>query len=155
MPQPPPGLARTLCTRFHLVDKLACLRLIAEGAPNSIVQIKLSGAGKMTLLKGDKAFEARRHVASHLTAQSITALQRPPDVANPDLRLMQELFDAGIGHCPSSGMPVFDPSACSAELRASIWRAYVGVASAVNTKSIGESVEALGALQTRLRDHCD
>ena len=34
---------------------------------------------------------------------------------------MQQLADAGIGVCPTSGMPVLDPSACAPGLRTAIW----------------------------------
>ena len=66
---------------------------------------------------------------------------------------MQQLSDAGIGVCPTSGMPVLDPSACAPGLRTAIWRAYCGVASSVNTKQMGQTDEALEELQMRLHEH--
>ena len=68
----------------------------------------------MTLLKGPDALAARRDVASKLklNRRAITALRRPMHVDKPDWSLMQLLSDAGIGVCPTSGMPVLDPSAC-------------------------------------------
>ena len=63
------------------------------------------------------------------------------------------LSDAGIGVCPTSGMPILDPSACAPGLRTAIWRAYCGVASSVNTKQMGQTEEALDELQMRLHEH--
>ena len=73
-------------------------------------------------------------------------------VDKPDWTLMQQLSDAGIGVCPTSGMPVLDPSACAPALRTAIWRAYCGVASSVNTKQMGQTDEALDELQMRLHE---
>ena len=56
------------------------------------------------------------------------ALRKPMHVDEPDWSLMQQLSGAGIGVCPTSGMPVLDPAACAHGLRTAIWRAYCGVA---------------------------
>ena len=74
-------------------------------------------------------------------------------VDKPDWSLMQQLSDAGIGVCPTSGMPVLDPSACAPGLRTAIWRAYCGVADTINTKELGKTDEALEELQMRLHEH--
>ena len=95
---------------MHLVDALARMQLTASGQPASSVPIVYQGK-KMPLLKGDDALAARRAVASKLDSRAITALRRPMHVDKPDWTLMQQLSDAGIGVCPTSGMPVLDPSA--------------------------------------------
>ena len=107
----------------------------------------------LTLLKGPDALAARRDVASKLDHRAIAALRKPMHVDKPDWSLMQQLSDAGIGVCPTSGMPVLDPSACAPGLRTAIWRAYCGVASSVNTKQMGQTDEALDELQMRLHEH--
>ena len=99
----------------------------------------------MTLYKIDEngtALAARRHVAAALTEKAIAALRKAPSLDAPHFELMQHLYDSGIGVCPGSGMPVFDPSACSPELRRAIWRAYVNVANTVNTTWGGDDTAA-------------
>ena len=137
---------------MHLVDALARMQLTASGQPASSVPIVYQGK-RMTLLKGPDALAARRAVASKLDHSAIKALRRPMHVDKPDWSLMQQLSDAGIGVCPTSGMPVLDPSACAPGLRTAIWRAYCGVASSVNTKQMGQTDEALDELQMRLHEH--
>ncbi len=66
---------------------------------------------------------------------------------------MQQLYDAGIGKCPVSGMPVFNPSACSPGLKEAIWRAYCGVAISVDMKQLGRTDEALDTLKEQLCAH--
>ena len=109
--QAPAGLPRTLAPTLHLVDALARMQLTASGQPASSVPIVYQGK-RMTLLKGPDALAARRAVASKLDHSAIKALRRPMHVDKPDWSLMQQLSDAGIGVCPTSGMPVLDPSAC-------------------------------------------
>ena len=137
---------------MHLVDALARMQLTASGQPASSVPLVYQGK-RMTLLKGLDAVAARRAVASKLDHRAIAALRRPMHVDKPNWTLMQQLSDAGIGVCPTSGMPVLDPSACKPALRTAIWRAYCGVASSVNTKQMGQTDEALDELQMRLHEH--
>jgi len=87
------------------------MQLTASGQPASSVPIVYQGK-RMALLKGPDALAARRAVASKLDHSAIKALRRPMHVDKPDWSLMQQLSDAGIGVCPTSGMPVLDPSAC-------------------------------------------
>ena len=108
---------------------------------------------KMTVLKGEAALAARRHVASTIKPQTIEALGRKPDVEKPDFDLMQQLYDAGISQCPFSKMPIFDPSACTPKLQTALWRAYCGVATTVNKRVLGHTDEALEELRAQLRDH--
>lgn len=136
----PKGLPKVLAATMHLVDALARMRVAAEGTALSVPFA--TSAGKMSLLKGDAALAARRCVAACLTERTITALRRPLNLEAPDLELMQQLYDAGIHECPCSGMPIFDPSACSPELRVAIWRSYVGVAKTVNTQTLGTTARA-------------
>lgn len=140
---------------MHLVDALARMHLAVEHNGEALSVPFSTKNVKMTLLKGPTALAARRHVASRLSESTIAALQRPLNPEAPDLELMQQLYDAGIGKCPGSGMPVFDPSACSPELREAIWRSYVGVATAVNTSKLGGTGDALVELVQQLSDHCD
>jgi hypothetical protein len=107
--QVPTGLSATLASFMHLVDALARMQLTASGQPASSVPIVYQGK-KMTLLKGDAALAARRAVASKLDHRAITALRRPMHVDKPDWTLMQQLSDAGIGVCPTSGIPRSWPS---------------------------------------------
>ena len=144
--------SRQLAPRMHLVDALTRMRLVASGMPDSSVPFK-TNAGLMTLLEGEAALVARRHVALHITDQTISALMSRPDPEKPDLNLMQQLYNAGIGKCPVSGMPVFNPSACAPGLQKAIWRAYCGVAISVNTKQMGRTDEALDTLKEQLRAH--
>ena len=137
---------------MHLVDSLTKMQLTASSKAAECVSFSAYNV-KMTLLKGPDALAARRDVASKLDHSAIKALRRPMHVDKPDWSLMQQLSDAGIGVCPTSGMPVLDPSACAPGLRTAIWRAYCGVASSVNTKQMGQTDEALDELQMRLHEH--
>ena len=67
--------------------------------------------------------------------------------------MMQQLFDAGIGTDPVSGMAIFNPSACAPAPLAALWRAYCGVADTINTKELGQTEEALEELKSRLLEH--
>ena len=107
----------------------------------------------MTLLKGEDALTARRHVGEKLTRGAINALQSPRRLDKPDWALMQQLHDAGFESDPISGAPVYDPSKCSASLLTALWRAYCGVADTINTKELGQTGEALDDLHARLREH--
>ena len=120
---------------MHLVDALAKMQLTASSKSAECVPFSHNNV-KMTLLKGQDALAARRAVASKLDHSAIKAMRKPMHVDKPDWSLMQQLSDAGIGVCPTSGMPVLDPSACAPGLRTAIWRAYCGVASSVNTKQL-------------------
>ena len=140
---------------MHLVDALTRMRLVMLGTLSA--SFKTRAARVMTVLNNtdDVALEARRYVATHLDEQTIAALRRPLNLEKPNFELMQNLFDAGVGQCPTSGMPVFNPAACSPELRTAIWRCYCGVATTVNTKALGRTGEALAELQVQLREHAD
>ena len=171
--QKPDSLAHTLAPFMHLVDALARVSLVTMrdrrddewpwsdsylGSVEStclgavIVPFKKAQA-KMTLLKGEAALAARRHVASKITHASMTALRRPLNPEKPDFDLMQQLYDAGISQCPFSSMPIFDPSACTPKLQTALWRAYCDVATTVNKRVLGQTDEALEELRAQLRDH--
>ena len=108
---------------------------------------------KMTVLKGEEALAARRHVASKLTDSAIRELRSARSVTKPNWSLMQQLHDAGFKHNPMTGQRVYDPSNCSPKLLTALWKADGGVADTVNTKQIGETEEALEELQMRLHEH--
>ena len=107
----------------------------------------------MRLLKGEATLIARRHIALHVSDQTIAALRRPLRVDRPDLALMQQLHDAGIVQCPTSGMPIFNPRECTQALQAAIWKAYCGVSKTVNTKVDGDTSDALETLGVLLKEH--
>ena len=97
---------------------------------------------------------ARPHVPDGRSVRPF--VQRPSHTLNhdkPDFKLMQQLFDAGIGTCPLSGMPIFDPSKCTPKLRTALWHAYCSVAKTVNTEKIGQTNDALDELRARLCEH--
>ena len=129
------------------------MHLTSIGKSAASVPFVYNGRIKMTVLYGPDALAARRDVASKLDHQAIATLRKPMHVDKPDWSLLQQLSDAGIGLCPSSGWPVLDPSVAVPALRTAIWRAYCGVASCVNTKEMGQTDEALEELKTRLHEH--
>ena len=102
---------------------------------------------KMELIT-EQALQARRTIAANLTEETIRALRRRPDPRTPDLSLMQTLYDSGIRQCPMSGTPVFDPSKLSEGERAILWRAYCGMALAIDDSShAAAAVDALDELR--------
>ena len=169
--QKPDGLTHGLAPYMHLVDALARVSLVTmrdrrddewSDSRHGVWGINNLGAvivpfkkaqAKMTLLKGEAALAARRHVASKITQATISALCRPLDPEKPDFDLMQQLYDAGISQCPFSKMPIFDPSACTPKLQTALWRAYCDVATTVNKRVLGHTDEALEELRAQLRDH--
>ena len=102
----------------------------------------------MSLLKGEEALAARRHVASKLTESAIRELRTARRVDKPSWSLMQQLHDAGFKNNPSTGQRVYDPSKCSPKLLASLWRADCGVAETINNKQLGQTEEALEDLNS-------
>ena len=169
--QKPDSLAHTLAPFMHLVDALARVSLVtmrdrrddewSDSAGGRIESTYLGAAivpfkkntAKMTLLKGEAALAARRHVASKITNTTISALLRPLNPEQPDFALIQQLWDAGISKCPCSGYPIIDPSACTLQLRTTLWRAYCGVATTINKRALGNTDEALQELQEQLHNH--
>ena len=101
----------------------------------------------MELVK-DNTLEARRVIAANLTEETIRALRRRPDPRTPDLTLMQTLYDSGIRQCPMSGTPVFDPSKLNGDERAILWRAYCGIALAIDDPAQAQdAVAAIDAIR--------
>ena len=128
--------------------------LVGSGNPAAMSVPFVYDHVKMTVLKGEDALAARRHIASKLTPSLITALQRPRRVDDePNWAPMQQLYDAGLSNDPVSAMPVFDPSACAPALLKALWRGFCGVADTINTKQMGQTDEALDELQMRLHEH--
>jgi hypothetical protein len=78
--------------------------LVGLGKPAASVPFVYDHA-KMTLLKGEEALAARRHVASKLNHSAIKALQRARRIDKPNWSLMQQLHDAGFKDDPISGPP--------------------------------------------------
>ena len=152
--QVPAGLSRTLAPTFHLVDVAARMQL-AVGPVGAIVPFMSREKRMLTLYKGDAALAARREVASKLTHALIAALKRPRRVDKPDWAPMQQLFDAGFQSDPISGLPVFDPSACTPALLESVWCSYCGVADTINTKELGGTGAALEGLWAHLVQPAD
>ena len=126
--------------------------LVGLGKPAASVPFVYEHA-KMSLLKGEEALAARRHVASKLTESAIRELRTARRVDKPNWSLMQQLHDAGFKTNPITGQRVYDPSNCSPQLLTALWKADGGVADTVNTKQMGQTDEALEELQMRLHEH--
>ena len=128
---------------MHLVDALTRMHLVTLGMGSRSVPFTYKARQRFTVLKttDGTALAARRRIASELLRKPnvIATLLSKPDNKKPDLDLMQQLSDAGIGKCPSSGMPVLNPSVCSTELRAALWRHYCALAATVNSRELGET----------------
>ena len=129
------------------------MQLMAQGQVAACVPFATKSRIKMTLYKGEAVLAARREVASKLTHALIAALKRPRRVDKPDWAPMQQLSDAGFKSDPISGLPVFDPSACTPALLESVWRSYCGVADTINTKELGGTGAALEGLWAHLLEH--
>ena len=117
------------------------------------VQFKTTDA-RMELMHRGVALGVRRVIASHLTVETIRALRAKPDPRRPNLDLMQELYDSGFKQCPMSGMPVFDPSKCSSAMKHTLWKAYCGIALAVDDASkAAEAAATLDELKAEIQKH--
>ena len=150
--QAPKGLPPALAQVLHLVEASVRAYLVGLGKPEASVPFVYDHA-KMTILKGEEALAARRHVASKLTDEAITKLRSARRVDKPNWSLMQQLHDAGFKYDPVTSMPVYDPSKCSPKLLSALWRAYCGVAETINTKHLGQTDQALEELKSRLLEH--
>ena len=137
--QGPPKDLGDLCKDFHLIDKLTEMRLLAAGQGHTSVSFK-QGNQWYRILKGDAPLIARRHMAIHMTPETIHSLRKRPDPRRPNLELMQNLYDAGIHQCPASGAPVFDPSKLSEEERAAWWRVLCLVPDAIDDPSHAQAL---------------
>ena len=125
--------------------------LVGSGNPAAMSVPFVYDHVKMTVLKGEDALAARRHIASKLTPSLITALQRPRRVDDkPNWAPMQQLHDAGIRRNPVTGTAVFNPENCKPSLLAAYWRADGSIADTIDTKQMGQTDEALEELQMRL-----
>ena len=128
--QAPKGFrGKELPSVLKLVSSLTRMRLIEFDMLASIPFHTTDAY--MELLKKD-ALIHRATLAANLTEETIRALRRRPDTHAPDLSLMQSLYDSGIKQCPMSGTPIFDPSKLDEEEQAILWRAYCGVAIAID-----------------------
>ena len=106
--------------------------LVGSGNPAASVPFVYDHV-KMTVLKGEDALAARRHIASKLTPSLITALQRPRRVDDkPDFAPMQQLFDAGIRRNPITGTAVFNPDNAKPSLLAAYWKADGSIADTID-----------------------
>jgi hypothetical protein len=136
------------------VDASVRTHLVGSGNPAAMSVPFVYDHVKMTVLKGEDALAARRHIASKLTPSLITALQRPRRVDDkPNWAPMQQLHDAGIRRNPVTGTAVFNPENCKPSLLTALWKADGGVADTINTKQMGQTDEALDELQMRLHEH--
>ena len=128
--------------------------LVGSGNPAAMSVPFVYDHVKMTVLKGEDALAARRHIASKLTPSLINALQRPRRVDDkPNWAPMQQLHDAGIRRNPVTGTAVFNPENCKPSLLAAYWRADGSIADSIDTKQMGQTDEALDELQMRLHEH--
>ena len=94
------------------------------------------------ILATDAGIAARRHAAQSVTVDGLRELRRPPS-AEADWSRMQILSEAGILVCPSSGIPVFDPTSAPA----SLWTFFTSLAKALNTPSEDASTAAAVAAE--------
>ena len=109
--------------------------------------------GNMDLMT-EAAVQARRTIAANIEEDTIKKLQAKPDPRKPDLELMQTLYDSGLRQCPMSGMPVFDPSKCSTTMKHTLWKAYCGIALAIDDASkAAEAAATLDELKAELQKH--
>ena len=103
--------------------------------------------GKMALMT-QVALDTRRRIASRLTPELLTKLRKDKLKRNkPDFSLMQQLFDSGLEQCLASGLPVFNPSNCPSPMKEKLWRHFISMADAINTKEFGAAVSDLEALR--------
>ena len=150
--QVPSGLPSTLAQIFHVIETSVRAYLVGLGMAAASVPFEYQKT-KMTLLKGEAALAARRHVASKFNDDTLRQLRVTRRVDKPNWSLMQQLHDAGFINNPISGQHVYDPSKCSPKLLASLWRADCGVAETINNKQLGQTDEALEDLKWRLQEH--
>ena len=115
------------------MDASVRTHLVGSGNPAAMSVPFVYDHVKMTVLKGEDALAARRHIASKLTPSLITALQRPRRVDDkPDFAPMQQLFDAGIRRNPITGTAVFNPDNAKPSLLAAYWKADGSIADTID-----------------------
>jgi hypothetical protein len=130
------------------VESLARVRTLPTPGTHSV---RFTIHGAVYNLVNEVAISARRFVASHLTPEMMSTFRRPFKSNSPDYSLMQQLFHAGIGTCPMSGVPVFNPEACTDVKRTAIWRVYCGVATCSKLKTAESVAEELAAVEALLQ----
>jgi hypothetical protein len=151
----PAGLMGERAALLVLVNLLTRVRLVGR-EDAAIVPFEFNRKKYCAVYGKEAVLQTRRHLGGCLTTAIVAKLRAKPNPNQPDFELMQDLYDAGIGRCPLSGTPIFDPSSCSDELKAVLWRVYCGVATCVNTKELGQKIlEDLDELKRRLREHAD
>ena len=95
---------------------------------------------------------ARRHVAAHLTEETLSAFRGAKlsaSKAQRNWRKAQEMLaSAGVLYCPVSGTPVMDLSTASDATQGAIWNALAAISGALAGK--GES--GLEAALNGIRD---
>ena len=104
-------------------------------------------------LMTDEALLARKQIAKHLTKKRLDDMQERPRREEPQFELMQELYDSGIGTCPCSDQPTFDPSKCNQQARQALWGLYCEVADVVNGCE-GEQTCTVKVLRSSLESLC-
>jgi len=137
----PPG---RLPSCVHLVSNLTRAAMLTD--PLAVVPFKGRDGQVVMTLMTEEALLRRRAIADGLTPERIADLRRAPHPDRPDLTLMQSLFDSGVQQCMVSGMPVFNPSAWTAERQRSTWRVYCAIATASNSQGDGAAAAVVAAL---------
>ena len=97
--------------------------------------------GNKEVIVTDTVLRVRRTIAQTITEESIKKLSRKPNPSEPDLALMQELWDCGVRKCPVSGMPTFNPSKLDERGQQDVWKLHCDLAEAINKRDINECTE--------------
>ena len=136
-----------------LVSMLTRMRLTAMGQFVASVPFR-PNAGQMELLLGKEACTARRHVAAHTSAETLSALRSTASTSSKNWQLLQaSLFAGGIRVCPMSGTPVTNVDACSPELKEAMWTGLLAINAAVNDRTHDGFETAVDELARHVKAH--
>ena len=136
-----------------LVSMLTRMRLTAMGQFVASVPFR-PNAGQMELLLGREACTARRHVAAHTSAETLSALRSTASTSSKNWQLLQaSLFAGGIRVCPMSGTPVTDIDACTPELKEAMWTGLTALSRAVNDRNHDGFDESMKELARHVQAH--
>ena len=150
----PPDLSGRMAQEYHRLDAMARELLITEDHPLASVPFKKLNT-QYSVLKGDEAINARVRVAKLLTPQTLEFLHAKQDPEQPNIEVMQQLYDAGFRRDPISQMPLFNPRAVSPEFQADFWKMYCGITDGINAKEgCEETCRHMDRVKEHLQTHC-
>ena len=141
MVQAPEGMSTALCRDLLALVVLSRLHLLANGQLSANLVI-FEHRGRKYVFATDTGLEARRLVARSITPEVLSNLRSPPS-SEADWSRMQLLAHAGILVCPSSGLPVFDPT----NAPPCLWAFFTKLATALNAPSENASFAAAATAQ--------